>query len=267
MQEFSDIISIVGLRHGKVAQHWCLFSQNIQLGNIVWLQDYSNPEERKQLRYGRILLMADRDHDGCHIKGLFINILHFFWPELLKSSSFLQEFITPIVKVSKGKKERRFYSLGEYRQWQKEVGSAWKSFDAKYYKGLGTSTAAEAQMYFKDIEEHVISYEWGGDEDHASVALAFSKMDIEKRKLWVQSCGMRADERLDLGKINQITISQFVHHQLILFSHADNVRSIPSVMDGLKPGQRKVLYACFLRNLVKDTKVAQLAGYVSEKTQ
>ena len=31
---------------------------------------------------------------------------------------------------------------------------------------------------------------------------------------------------------------------LIQFSHADNVRSIPSVMDGLKPGQRKVLYAC-----------------------
>jgi DNA topoisomerase-2 len=36
--------------------------------------------------------------------------------------------------------------------------------------------------------------------------------------------------------------------------------------DGLKPGQRKVLYGCFKRNLTKEIKVAQLAGFVSEKT-
>ena len=40
-----------------------------------------------------------------------------------------------------------------------------------------------------------------------------------------------------------------------------NVQSIPSVMDGLKPVQRKVLYACFKRNLTSEIKVAQLAGY------
>jgi DNA topoisomerase-2 len=45
---------------------------------------------------------------------------------------------------------------------------------------------------------------------------------------------------------------------------ADNARSIPSVMDGLKPGQRKILFACFKRNLKSEIKVAQLAGYVSE---
>ena len=36
------------------------------------------------------------------------------------------------------------------------------------------------------------------------------------------------------------------------------------MVDGLKPGQRKILYACFKRNLRKDIKVAQLAGYVAE---
>lgn len=35
-------------------------------------------------------------------------------------------------------------------------------------------------------------------------------------------------------------------------------------MDGLKPAQRKVLFCCFKRNLKKEIKVAQLAGYVSE---
>lgn len=42
------------------------------------------------------------------------------------------------------------------------------------------------------------------------------------------------------------------------------MRSIPSLMDGLKPSQRKILYACFKRNLKNEIKVAQLAGYVAE---
>lgn len=45
---------------------------------------------------------------------------------------------------------------------------------------------------------------------------------------------------------------------------ADNVRSIPSMVDGLKPGQRKILFSCFKRNLKNEIKVAQLAGYVAE---
>ena len=51
-----------------------------------------------------------------------------------------------------------------------------------------------------------------------------------------------------------------------LYSHSDNLRSIPSVIDGLKPSQRKILYACFKKGLTQDMKVVQLAGYVAEQT-
>lgn len=63
---------------------------------------------------------------------------------------------------------------------------------------------------------------------------------------------------------SSISITDFINRELILFSMADNIRSIPSVVDGLKPGQRKILFACFKRNLKNEIKVAQLAGYVSE---
>lgn len=43
--------------------------------------------------------------------------------------------------------------------------------------------------------------------------------------------------------------------ELILFSRADLERSIPSMVDGLKPGQRKIMFASFKRNLKKDIKV------------
>ena len=46
--------------------------------------------------------------------------------------------------------------------------------------------------------------------------------------------------------------------ELILFSRADLERSIPSMVDGLKPGQRKIMFCCFKRNIRKDVKaVAQ----------
>ena len=41
-----------------------------------------------------------------------------------------------------------------------------------------------------------------------------------------------------------------------MFSRADLERSIPSMLDGLKPGQRKILFGCFKRNLTKDIKVS-----------
>lgn len=56
--------------------------------------------------------------------------------------------------------------------------------------------------------------------------------------------------------IDKVPIKDFINKELILFSMADNIRSIPSVADGLKPGQRKVIFACFKKNLVKEIKVS-----------
>lgn len=61
-----------------------------------------------------------------------------------------------------------------------------------------------------------------------------------------------------------LRVKDFVNLELIHFSNFDNVRSIPSLVDGLKPSQRKVLFSCFKRNLRSEIKVAQLAGYVAE---
>lgn len=64
----------------------------------------------------------------------------------------------------------------------------------------------------------------------------------------------------------KVTYNEFINRELILFSNMDNVRSIPSIVDGLKPGQRKVLFTCFKRNISKEVKVVQLAGSVSEQS-
>ena len=41
----------------------------------------------------------------------------------------------------------------------------------------------------------------------------------------------------------------------VLFSNCDNERSIPCVVDGFKPGQRKVMFTCLKRNDKREVKV------------
>lgn len=102
----------------------------------------------KQLRYGRLMIMADQDQDGSHIKGLIINFIHHFWPSLLKLDDFLVEFITPIVKCTKGKIEQCFFTLPQYQAWCEAQGNL-KGWRIKYYKGVcfASATACLDNIY------------------------------------------------------------------------------------------------------------------------
>ncbi|GLJ21974.1 hypothetical protein SUGI_0411630 [Cryptomeria japonica] len=237
-QETENIKKILGLQHDKV---------------------YDNI---KSLRYGHLMIMTDQDHDGSHIKGLLINFIHHNWPSLLKIPSFLVEFITPIVRAThKNGKVLSFYTLPEYESWRESVSQSIKGWTIKYYKGLGTSTSKEGKEYFSNLEKHKKDFVWVDEQDGDAIELAFSKKKIEARKNWLRQFepGTYLDQREKL-----ISYKDFVNKELILFSRADLQRSIPSVVDGLKPGQRKILFCCFKRNFVKQAKVAQFSGYVSE---
>ena len=94
--------------------------------------------------------------------------------------------------------------------------------------------------------------------------MAFNKKKAEERKNWLMNFDPNTPPlNLDVSKI---TYNKFINRELILFSMYDNQRSIPSVCDGLKPSERKILYGCFKKNLREEIKVAQLVGYISEHT-
>jgi len=140
---------------------------------IMGLQIGQKYESAAKLRYGKIMIMTDQDHDGSHIKGLLINFVHHFWPSLLKMNGFLQEFVTPIIKASKGNEINTFFTIPEYEHWAE--GKNLKGYKIKYYKGLGTSTAKEAKEYFGKIADHVIDFEYVDDTDFEAINLAFNK--------------------------------------------------------------------------------------------
>ena len=97
--------------------------------------------------------------------------------------------------------------------------------------------------------------------------MAFEKDRADDRKDWIlKEYDETSTLTFDETDGNSVTYGDFVDNELIHFSNANNIRALPNVIDGLKPSQRKVLYACFKRNLKNEIKVAQLAGYVAEHT-
>lgn len=227
-----------------------------ELKKILGLQSGKKYTDTSSLRYGSVLIMTDQDYDGSHIRGLLINLFHELWHELIAIPGFLTYMATPIVKAIKGAETKNFYSQYEYEQWRKtpEGATGWK---VKYYKGLGTSTRDEAKEYFSHLSAVKFTFDDKSDE---AIDMAFNKQRADDRKEWLQGY----DKTVLVPAGTLVPYPDFVNKDLIHFSHYNLERAIPSVMDGLKTSQRKIMFAAFKRNLTAELRVAQFAGYVSE---
>jgi DNA topoisomerase-2 len=239
-EEISNIKKIMGLESGK---------------------EYTNTDD---LRYGHIMVLCDADVDGFHIKGLLFNVFGALWKTLIKQDAFFKTMLTPMIKVWKksGKKKiqiKDFYNFTDFENWL-ESNNNGKGWESKYYKGLGTSSDPESKEYFRNPK--IIDYVWTDSDCTESLDLAFNKKKANNRKTWIE-----AYDRNVVPDYTSETMSfkDFINKELIHFSVYNIERSIPSLCDGLKKSTRKILFACFKRNLKKEVKVAQLSGYVSEQ--
>ena len=255
-------------------------SENAEIASlkkILGLQSGRDYETVAELRYGSVMILADADADGSHIKGLVMNLFANQWPSLLRIPGFICSMLTPIVKAhtTRGKKtknvkisdnskgscdtDKEFYSMSAFQEWSSGLSEEeMKQWTCKYYKGLGTSTPLEAREYFKVMR--LISYEWSNACQEA-MDLAFNKKRANDRKQWLTDYNATSVASTDTGTLSY---QEFIDKDLIHFSAYDTERSIPNLVDGLKISQRKVLFGCFKRDLTKEIKVLQLAGYISE---
>ena len=237
----------------------------IELKQILGLEagKVYNQDTIGTLRYGSVLFMTDQDLDGSHIKGLGLNLFQDQWNSLATHTRFLGFMNTPILKAKKLSapnkgQEMVFYNDGEYLSWKETNPSGW---DIKYYKGLGTSTGKEFKEYFAN--KKLVYFEHEGNKSDDVIDMIFNKKRTEERKEWLSNYD--SNNYLDTNQPN-VSYTDFINKELIHFSKYDCERSIPNIMDGLKISQRKILYSTFKKNLVKEIKVAQLTGYVSEQS-
>lgn len=220
-----NVIKILGLKHGV---------------------KYTNT---KDLRYGHVLIMSDQDVDGFHIRGLVKAMFSSHWKELLNMPGFIQVMKTPLVKAFQGKRlVKEFFNEENAIQYQKQH----HSFTYKYYKGLGTSTSAEAKQYFKNLDR----YRFNVTGDPFILKRAYGE-DTQFRKELSAEPPMVSDGN---------TYEEFVRGPYASYVRADNKRKLPALEDGLKEVQRKILYTFLMKKYRTEQKVAQMAGIISNYT-
>lgn len=224
----------------------------------VYVYDLETANHHFQAGVGAMIV---HNTDGSHIKGLLFNLFDTLWPSLIRQPGFLTSLLTPIIKARRRDVVHSFYSLPDFDRWRQAQPGGAAGWEVKYYKGLGTSTPEEAKEYFRNMR--LTTYTWSGESSKDALELAFNKKRSNSRKAWLEVYD--ASNTLDYAE-PRVSIEDFVHRELILYAKSDVERSIPSVVDGLKVSQRKIVYACMRRTWDKDLKVAQLAGYVSETT-
>lgn len=283
VNDFTVTHNCLNVRDASVQQ----LMNNEELNNlkqIIGLQQGKEYTSTKDLRYGKVMALTDSDLDGSHIKALLVNFFHAQWPELLKLG-FIQTLRTPIIKAIKGRQVVEFYTEQDYKIWQGATANA-GSYHIRYFKGLGTSKKEDAKETFQRIGNLTVDYYYKDRKCDEAILLAFEKDKnvgkdtgkmtatdtvtdtvrvkcTDKRKEWLS--GYDKDNYITAEE-QRVSFQDLIHKELIHFSIYDNTRSIPSICDGLKPSQRKILYYMLKKNITKSIKVAQLSGYVSAET-
>lgn len=148
-QEFSDIISILGLQWGEK----------------------NKPDN---LNFGKIVFCSDADADGNAICGLLLTFFGIHFPELFDEGMICRA-ISPIIVAEKGKDYKAYFKLDDYR---KEMNNL-KGYKIKYVKGLGTLSTPE----FKEMMQKPIYHYFTKDDIYElSLRSWFGKGNASERK-------------------------------------------------------------------------------------
>jgi DNA gyrase/topoisomerase IV subunit B len=87
------------------------------------------------LRYGKIIILADADSDGAHINVLILTLFITHLPELIKKGKVYMA-LPPLYRVKSGKTTKYFYS-------DEELSSSQVKGEVTRYKGIGEMDSEE----------------------------------------------------------------------------------------------------------------------------
>ncbi len=243
--------------------------QTAEIANILKIlgvdMSARTPQNTRELRYDRVIILTDQDVDGAHIAGLIINALLVLIPDVFKHEpTFVQRFATPLVRAI-GKSatwpNHEFMTEREYQEWHDSNLTLMSHYTVKYYKGLGTSTPKDAKICFQNIDKYLITIDCQGAADQELLVDFFdSKRAGRRKELLMQP----SKDVVDYTQA-RVSLEKFLMSELLEFSRYNNERSLAHVIDGFKPAQRKIMWT-MLTSAVGSIKVAQLSGEVAKRT-
>ena len=240
--------------------------KNEEIKNLIAIlgldfqKSYSTQKEFETLNYCSLVAFTDADVDGHHIKGLLMNFIGYFWPNLIIKHGFIKGLSMPVIIVTlKNGNHINFYDEATAKNYVKDNKDKIKNYE--YYKGLGTVSDSLAKILFSDgIINKLTTYT---EKNLKCLEKIFDPNESDLRKEWINA-GIPKEIIPHKGDVN---LCQFTNIALKEYSIENVKRCLPNIYDGLKPSQRKILYTMFKLKKYNNTKLIQLVGSVIEQSK
>jgi topoisomerase IV subunit B len=196
-REFQAIMPL----RGKILNSWEVDSSEVLASNeihdiAVALGVEPGSDDLKQLRYGKVCILADADSDGLHIATLICALFVRHFPALVRNGHVFVA-MPPLYRLDVGKDV--YYALdNDERQGVldriKAEGKRGK-IQVTRFKGLGEMNPLQLRetTMARDTRRLVQLQMNGDDETHQMLDMLLSKKRASDRKSWLESKGNLAD--------------------------------------------------------------------------
>lgn len=220
---------------------------------------------KSNMRYNKIICCVDQDHDGKgKLFGLVMNIIAYFWPELLVDGSFLHKLDTPIKRIYNGAKlVAEFYYDHEYDDWMAQNKLSSK-YSVSYYKGLASHEKFEMRNICRNIFDNIKGYKL--DAKGKKLIVDYYDEDSDARKRILSHPTTFADQYyITMSGKKVVNISDFLNSDLFLFEKDDILRKLCNVIDGLNSSGRKIVNGILTKMKTREKeKVASIAASITK---
>ena len=146
--------------------------------------------DESKLRYGKIIITADADVDGSHIRILFLTFIWKFCPELIEKG-YIYAAVPPLYKVTYGTQFKYLKDDAELAEFRKTFK---RNFELGRMKGLGEMDPHEMEQTVMNPETRTLKKITM--EDAAEVAKVFMNLmgeSVTPRKKFIEENAWRAN--------------------------------------------------------------------------